>query len=225
MGLAVPGAVRSDGRDPAARPRHRRARARGDHAAADRAGQGRRLPRRAQPRHRRLRPGGLRPAVRRDERVLESVLRLHAGRPAQAGPPDGLVPEGVRPSLPDRPRRSERRRTAARARAAAGRRRRAARGEPCRHHPRRLEPAGLRRTEPAGKQRAGVLPGQPVRRRRRRRPLRHPRQGGVGGRGRALPGSPVEAVLLPGVGPLGHRRPRVRAADGRLRRDRTAGRA
>ena len=65
----------------------------------------------------------------------------------QAGPPDELVPEGVRTRLPDRPRRRGRRhrREADEARDAAARRRRRPAGEPDADDAGRLEPAGLRR--------------------------------------------------------------------------------
>jgi hypothetical protein len=43
-----------------------------------------------------------------------------------------------------------------------------------------LEPAGLRQPGPSREPGAGLLPGRPLRGRRRRRPLRHPRQGRVG---------------------------------------------
>ena len=85
--------------------------------------------------------------------------------------------------------------------------------------PDRVEPAGLRLARPPGQLGAGVLPGRPLRGRRRERPLLHPRQGRVGGRRAVVRRAPVEALRVRRVGPVGNRCAELRRADGALRED------
>src|SRR5262249_20459230 len=68
--------------------------ARGDHTDGDRVGAGRRLPLRPEPGDRRMGSADLSEALRRDERTLEPLLRLHRERQSKGRVPrDHLVPE------------------------------------------------------------------------------------------------------------------------------------
>jgi hypothetical protein len=193
---------------------------RDDHSPRSRVRPGRRLPERSQPRDRRLGPDDLPAPVPGDERPLERLLRVHAERPAQGRLAfDRQLPQGLRPRLPPPPRRddcaAERTSTPARPPGRDAR----LRGQPVSDAARDLEPTGLRQPEPPRQHGTGLLPRQPLRRRRRQRPLRHRRQGGVGRERPPVQGAPLQAVRDPRVGSVGHRRPRVREAHGRLGED------
>src|SRR5262245_63475139 len=200
--------------------------ARNDHAYGHRARPGRRLPLHAQPGHRAMGPADLPAALRRDERTLESLLRVHGKRTGERRVAlDGVVPKGVRARLPARTRwagpRDQRAAQAARASARADR----PRPEPVPDAASDLEPTGRSEPKPTGQQPAGLLPWRPIRRRRGERHLRHRLPAAVGCERKALPRAPVEAVRIPRMGPLGNRRRRLHPRDGEVRADASPGRA
>ena len=186
-------------------------------ATRHRAGPRRLLARRPERRARRLRRARVRPPDAGDERALERVLRLQQGRlVTRRALLDRVLPQGVRADRDLRSRRVARvhERAAAQARPAwSGLRPAADPGAD------RLEPAGLRRAGHSGQFGGGLLPGGRLRRRGRERHLPPVDGGGVGRERGAVPPVPAQALRDRGVGPLGHGRPRVRRAHGRLRAD------
>ena len=188
-----------------------------DHAARDRPRRRRRLPARAE-------PVGARPAARRstsarwrDERPLEPVLRVQPERHVtRRRPLDGGLPQGVRADLPDHARRPGGERAPARARS-------------CRSSATTIpanplvqvvwNPQGYGSPDLPGNSAQAYYPGDKY-------------VDMVGDdlydiRGKAewpaaerlYQRAPVEAVRVPRMGPLGHRRPVVRATDGEVRAD------
>ena len=187
---------------PATLVRHReQVRERGDHAGRDRKRQGRPGADRHRPGARPLRQLRVRPALRRDERPLESLLRVQLERVvSRSRALDEELPPGLPPHVPDRARRLGRRhqRQARRLGHAEARPHERPPGE---RRQGDLEPAGIRQPRPQGQQRRLVLPGRQVRRRRRQRPLRLRARRGMGGEPRPLPRPPRQAVRDRRVGP------------------------
>ena len=106
---------------------------------------------------------------------------------------DGRVPQGVCADLPDHARRPGGERAPASAEAAAGRA-----TIPANPLVQVVwNPQGYGSPDLPGNSRAGVLPGRHVRRRGRRRPLRHRRQGRVGGRRRLYRAHPSKPFSFP----------------------------